>query len=79
VMSKVVRMALLLDIYGSLLTEKQRQFIRLHYEDDLSFGEIAAQHKISRQAAYESVKQGENSLLKFEKHLGILKTRNKKK
>ena len=33
---------LLLDIYGGLLTTRQRELIKLHLEEDLSLGEIAA-------------------------------------
>ncbi|HMZ52397.1 MAG TPA: sigma factor-like helix-turn-helix DNA-binding protein, partial [Candidatus Sumerlaeota bacterium] len=46
---RVVRIGRLLDLYGNLLTDRQRDFIRRHYEDDLSFGEIGKEFGISRQ------------------------------
>ena len=50
--TRVERINLLMDLYGNLLTEKQRRFLELHYCEDLSFGEIATQYNVSRQAIY---------------------------
>lgn len=60
-------MILLNDLYGELLTDKQRHFFRLHYEEDLSFGEIALQHGVSRPAVHSAVKRAEALLLDYEK------------
>ncbi len=60
-------MILLNDLYGELLTDKQRHFFRLHYEEDLSFGEIALQHGVSRPAVHSAVKRAESLLLDYEK------------
>ena len=70
--SKVVRIGQLLDLYGQLLTEKQRRFVKLHYEDDLSFGEIAREAKVSRQAIHDAVKHADQSLEEYEAKLGLL-------
>jgi predicted DNA-binding protein YlxM (UPF0122 family) len=67
---KRFRMSLLLDTYGELLTDKQRNFMRRYYEEDQSFGEIAREFKVSRQAIFDSVKHGENSLEDYERVLG---------
>ena len=64
-------MSFLNDLYGDLLTEKQRHFFRLHYEEDLSFGEIASQHDVSRPAVHSAVKRAEELLLKYENKLGF--------
>ena len=48
---------LLLDIYGGLLTERQRSLLTLHLEDDLSLGEIAELEGISRQGVRDQVNQ----------------------
>ncbi len=61
----------LLDIYGGLLTERQKTFIQLHYNDDLSYGEIAESEDISRQAVHDTIQHGKKSLFKFEKELKL--------
>ncbi|MBN1477983.1 YlxM family DNA-binding protein [Candidatus Sumerlaeota bacterium] len=61
-----------MDIYGALLTDKQRTFMRLHFEDDLSFGEIAKEYGVSRQAIHDAVKHAEKSLEDYESKLGLL-------
>ena len=72
-LQKVVRIGQLLDLYGGLLTERQRTCIRLHYEDDLSFGEIAETQGVSRQAIHDAARQAENALERYEEKLGLLK------
>ncbi len=74
-LQRVVRLGLLLDTYGALLTEKQGRFMRLHYEEDLSFGEIAQEAGVSRQAIHDAVKHAEHSLERYEERLGLLRAR----
>ncbi len=62
----------LLDIYGGLLTERQRQFIDMHYNEDLSYGEIAETENISRQAVHDTIQHGKKSLLRFEEELHLV-------
>ncbi|MEG1705593.1 MAG: sigma factor-like helix-turn-helix DNA-binding protein [Clostridia bacterium] len=56
----------LFDIYGSLLTEKQRKTFKLYYLDDLSLREIAENSKITFQAVRYSLEVTKNILLNFE-------------
>lgn len=69
---RVERINLLIDLYGELLTEKQRRFLELHYCEDLSFGEIASQYNVSRQAIYDAVKHALANLEHYEKTLSLL-------
>lgn len=69
---KRYRISLLLDAYSELLTEKQRTFLRHYFEEDLSFGEIAKEYGVSRQAIFDSVKHGEESLENFERVLKLV-------
>lgn len=71
--AKRYRISLLLDAYGELLTEKQRTFLRHYFEEDLSFGEIAQEYGVSRQAIFDSVKHGEESLEHFERVLCLVR------
>jgi predicted DNA-binding protein YlxM (UPF0122 family) len=73
----LVEASFLLDTYGMLLTERQREFMRLHFEEDLSFSEIAREFAISRQAVHDSVKHAVQTLRNFEERLGLVgKARN---
>lgn len=62
----------LVDVYGSLLTPKQRKLLELYYFQDLSLGEIAEQYGITRQAVYDSVRRSIQELRKLEGTLGLL-------
>lgn len=63
---------LMLDRYGSLLTEKQRDTLELYFQDDLSLSEISELKKISRQGVRENLWQGIRTLVEYEEKLGIV-------
>ena len=65
-MAKDLNVTILLDVYGQLLTEKQRNAIDMYYNEDLSLSEIADVIDISRQGVRESIKQGEKQLKNYE-------------
>lgn len=68
----VVRVGRLFELYGALLTERQREVVRLHCNEDLSFGEIAREFGVSRQAVHDAVRQAEAAMEHYETHLGLL-------
>ena len=70
-MDKNVYISLLYDFYGELLTEKQRQYIDLYYNDNLSLGEIGENEGISRQGVRDILVRAENILLETEKKTGL--------
>lgn len=70
-LDRAVRVGQLLDLYGPLLTDRQREFVTLHYLEDLSFGEIAKEFGISRQAVHDAVKHAENSLQDYDEKLRL--------
>lgn len=70
-MAKDMRLALLLDFYGGLLTEKQVSALESYYDQDLSLSEIAAEMGISRQGVRAFLSQGEKHLREFEEKLGL--------
>ena len=73
-MEKKVEISILCQIYGKLLTEKQYNFIDDYYNNDLSLQEIADNYGITRQAARDNIKKGENKLFEYEEKLGTMKT-----
>ncbi len=62
---------LLLDIYGGLLTTRQRELIAAS-GGGLSLGEIAAMEGISRQGVRDSIVKGMRIMNNAEQQLGLL-------
>lgn len=70
-MSKDLNMSYLLDFYGNVLTEKQRDMMQQYYNMDLSLSEIADNFGITRQGVRDSIKRGENILTELEEQVGF--------
>ena len=60
--NSAVMRSMLFDFYGELLTDKQREYFDLRYNEDLSLGEIAEQCGISRQGVWEIVRRAEAAM-----------------
>ncbi|HIW17580.1 MAG TPA: sigma-70 family RNA polymerase sigma factor [Candidatus Faecalicoccus intestinipullorum] len=67
----------LFDIYGQLLTERQREICSLYYEEDFSYSEIAEELSISRAAVQDSLKKSLNQLQKYESVIHYIEKRKK--
>ncbi|MBR6207815.1 MAG: YlxM family DNA-binding protein [Oscillospiraceae bacterium] len=65
-MEESVFRTMLFDFYGELLTEKQREYFDLHYNEDLSLAEIAQSEGISRQGVWDIIRRAEEALRRFE-------------
>lgn len=74
-MDKNVKMSILLEIYGNILTKKQADTVDLYYNDNLSLAEIAENLNITRQGVRENLIKAENKMLELEEKLGLLKKR----
>ena len=72
-MDKNVKVSILWQIYGKLLTDKQYEIINDYYNNDLSLSEIAENNNITRQAVRDVIKKGENKLFEYEEKLLIMK------
>ncbi len=70
-MAKNLELSFLLDFYGDVLTEKQRDVMEQYYNDDLSLAEIAENFGITRQGVRDSIKRGEGILLELEEKVGF--------
>lgn len=71
-MDKTLRDSLLMDFYGELLPKRQKDVIKLYYEEDLSLSEISEEFGISRQGVHDALKKGQHSLAEYEKCLGLI-------
>ena len=69
--AKNLEMGYLLDFYGEVLTDKQREMMSQYYHDDLSLSEIGENFGITRQGARDAIKHGENTLLELENKVGF--------
>ncbi len=64
---------ILLDFYGDMLTEKQRDFLDHYYNEDLSLSEIAVNEGITRQGVRDAIKRAEGQLIEMENRLGLVR------
>lgn len=79
VMDELVKNELLGDLYayyGQLLTKGQQSYFEDYYYDDLSLGEIAANHNVSRQAVYDNLRRCRKLLTNYEAKLHMHKDYN---
>ncbi|MGI6028226.1 MAG: YlxM family DNA-binding protein [Candidatus Heteroscillospira sp.] len=67
-----LRRSMLFDFYGDLLTDKQREYYDLHYNEDLSLGEIAEQSGISRQGVWDIIRRADRILTDTEEKTGLV-------
>lgn len=72
VVEKTLKISLLMDLYGPLLTDKQRDVLDQYYNLDLSLSEIAENQKTSRQGVHDIVKRTYNNLMDYEDKLNLL-------
>ena len=75
-MSKDLSISVLMDFYGELLTDKQKDTLELYYDRDYSLAEIAEDMDISRQGVRDFIKRGEKQLYEFEEKLEMVKKNN---
>ncbi len=64
-------MSLMLDFYGALLSERQRELCELYYNDDLSLSEVAENTDITRQGVRDALKKAEAIMNEAEERLGL--------
>ena len=71
--NQAYRMALLYDFYGDMLTDRQKEFYDLYYNEDLSLSEIAENYSISRQGVRDVIVRAEATLTELEDKTGIIR------
>ena len=65
-------MTRLYDLYGGILTEKQRRAFEFHELMDWSLSEVAAELKVTRQGVHDLLQRGRDRLAELESSLGLL-------
>lgn len=71
--NQTYRMTMLFDFYGEILTERQKEFFDLYYNEDLSLAEIAEHAGISRQGVRDVIVRAEAAMQEVEDRTGIIK------
>ncbi|MBQ4527674.1 MAG: DNA-binding protein [Clostridia bacterium] len=69
---KNLKVAYLLDFYGNLFADKQRDILEMYYQEDMSLAEIASSVGITRQGVYDNIKRGEKEILSMESKLMLM-------
>ena len=72
-MKELLYYTMLYDIYGSLLTEKQRTYFEEYYFKNLSLSELASIYNISRNAIHKQLKETIKRLENYEDNLRLAK------
>ena len=71
--SRAYQMTMLFDFYGDVLTDRQKEFYDLYYNEDLSLGEIAENYGITRQGVRDVIVRAEAALTELEDKTGLIK------
>ena len=71
--NQAYRMAMLYDFYGDLLTDRQKEFYDLYYNEDLSLAEIAENYGITRQGVRDVMVRAEAYLTEIEDKTGLIR------
>ena len=71
-LQRTLRANRLFDLYGGLLTKRQRYVVYLYYSMDLSLGEIADRTDVTRQAVHDALARAVGALEEAEERLGFL-------
>ncbi len=70
-MKEIIYYSELYDLYKNLLTNKQKEYFEEYYFKNLSFGEIADNYNISRNAIYNQLKLTKELLEYYEQKLRL--------
>ncbi len=71
--NQAYRMTLLFDFYGEMLTDRQKEFYDLYYNEDLSLTEIAENYNLSRQGVRDAIVRAEATLNELEEKTGLIR------
>ncbi len=76
-MEEVLYFNELYDLYGELLTDKQRAYFEDYYFNNLSFSEMALNYNVSRNAIFKQIHIVTDKLKEYEEILKLLEKRKR--
>lgn len=72
-----LKISKLIDTYGSLLTKKQNEQLKLYFFNNLSLGEIAENNGVTRQAVKDIIDRSVQALNNYENKLKLIQKKEK--
>ena len=75
-MEEKIEISILLNLYGNLLTETQKNYMDLYYNQDYSLSEIGDNENITRQAVRTILVKSKNKLYEYERKLRFMEKEN---
>lgn len=72
-LQEVLEVGVLLNYYKNLLSDKQRDYLIEHLEEDMTLSEIAKKYNVTRQAVHDNIKRGVKILYEYEEKIGFYK------
>ena len=76
-MENQIYLITLFDYYGELLTDKQKQYFKDYYFDNLSLGEMRENYQVSRNAIHKAIKETCEKLNFYEEKLKLYDKKKK--
>ena len=71
-----IEISILLNLYGNLLTETQKNYMDLYYNQDYSLSEIGDNEDITRQAVRTILVKSKKKLYEYEQKLKFMEKEN---
>ena len=75
-MEEKIEISILLNLYGNLLTETQKTYMDLYYNQDYSLSEIGDNENITRQAVRTILVKSKRKLYEYEQKLKFMEKEN---
>ena len=78
-MDELLYLTDLFDLYGALLTERQRDCMEMHLFEDFSLAEIGEELGISRQAVHDNLHRSQKAMEAYEEKLRLVERYRKER
>ncbi len=76
---ETIKLSELLDLYGELLSNKQKQVLNNYINNDMSLAEIAENEDVTRVAVLDAIKKAKQKLFDYENKLKLYKIKSQLK